>query len=593
MFTDIKKNLKVKFGNYDVNFISDLSVHFSAEQIGIRTIKTKYIATISHNELSDTKVLSDYYLFVLEGKVIDYVEKLQAKYFKYVEKERVVQTQLSAEKASNEAKERLVEFESILSHTLKINDAVNWEFLKDFREFSVENPMKSLNSNIDKVSKPQLLPRKPSEDDYKPNFNFFDYIIPALKNKKIIKANSDLESAIENWEELKIKIQKEEDAYKNEIKELNSKFLNLEKEWETERENYYKEQAKVNLDIEELKNKYESGDDTAVEEYCNIVLNTSYYPDGIPQTFSLIYNPTNKLLVIDYDLPSIDCIPKIKEVKFISKEVRELQLSESDRLSLYESTLYRICLRTIHEIFEADTFTHIETVCFNGWVNALDKAKGNLVNSCIMSIQTEKDEFMAINLSKIDEKACFKSLKGVGSSKLSGMSAVQPIIKIDRNDKRIIEHYDVADGINESTNLASMDWEDFENLIREVFEREFQSNGGEVKVTQASRDGGVDAIAFDPDPIRGGKIVIQAKRYTNTVGVSAVRDLYGTVNHEGATKGILVTTADYGPDAYTFAKGKPLTLLNGGNLLYLLEKHGFKAKIDILEAKQNNLNKEK
>jgi restriction system protein len=140
--------------------------------------------------------------------------------------------------------------------------------------------------------------------------------------------------------------------------------------------------------------------------------------------------------------------------------------------------------------------------------------------------------------------------------------------------------------IDSSTNLASMDWEDFEHLIREVFANEFNSNGGEVKVTQASKDGGVDAIAFDPDPIRGGKIVIQAKRYTNTVGVSAVRDLFGTVMNEGATKGILVTTADYGPDAYEFAKGKPITLMSGANLLYLLEKHGFKAKIDIKEAKQ-------
>ena len=130
-----------------------------------------------------------------------------------------------------------------------------------------------------------------------------------------------------------------------------------------------------------------------------------------------------------------------------------------------------------------------------------------------------------------------------------------------------------------------MDWEDFEHLIREIFEAEFRTNGGEVKVTQASRDGGVDAIAFDPDPIRGGKIIIQAKRYTNTVGVSSVRDLFGTVMSEGATKGILVTTSDYGPDAHAFAKGKPLTLLNGANLLYLLEKHGHKARIDIQEAK--------
>jgi restriction endonuclease len=95
-----------------------------------------------------------------------------------------------------------------------------------------------------------------------------------------------------------------------------------------------------------------------------------------------------------------------------------------------------------------------------------------------------------------------------------------------------------------------------------------------------------DFKPFDPDPIRGGKIVIQAKRYTNTVGVSAVRDLYGTVLNEGATKGILVTTADYGPDAYEFAKGKPLTLLSGSNLLQLLEKHGHKAKIDLREAKR-------
>ena len=95
-------------------------------------------------------------------------------------------------------------------------------------------------------------------------------------------------------------------------------------------------------------------------------------------------------------------------------------------------------------------------------------------------------------------------------------------------------------------------------------------------------------MAFDPDPIRGGKIVIQSKRYTNVVGVSAVRDLYGTVMNEGATKGILVTTSHYGNDAYEFAKGKPITLLDGNNLLSLLEKHGYNARIDIIEAKQLN-----
>ncbi len=56
--------------------------------------------------------------------------------------------------------------------------------------------------------------------------------------------------------------------------------------------------------------------------------------------------------------------------------------------------------------------------------------------------------------------------------------------------------------------------------------------------------------------------------------------------NEGATKGIIVTTSDYGPDAYEFARNKPITLINCGNLLYLLQNHGNKAKINLKEAKE-------
>ena len=56
--------------------------------------------------------------------------------------------------------------------------------------------------------------------------------------------------------------------------------------------------------------------------------------------------------------------------------------------------------------------------------------------------------------------------------------------------------------------------------------------------------------------------------------------------NEGANKGTLVTTADYGPDAYAFAAGKPLTLLSGANLLHLLGQHGVRARIDLAEARQ-------
>lgn len=319
-----------------------------------------------------------------------------------------------------------------------------------------------------------------------------------------------------------------------------------------------------------------------------MVLSRSKYPDYFPQSFELDYKIETKILVIDYQLPSVDDIPTIKEVKYIQSknEFSEKHISDTQRNKLYDELLYQITLRTLHEIFESDKINAIHTIGFNGYVHALNPATGKSQDVCVLSLQASKAEFEQINLAKVDPKTCFKSLKGVGSSKLYSYVPIPPVLQMDKEDKRFVPSYDVTSSMQEGDNLATMPWEDFEHLIREIFEKEFSVVGGEVKVTQASRDGGVDAVVFDPDPIRGGKIVIQAKRYNNTVGVSAVRDLFGTVINEGANKGILVTTSDYGPDAHEFARGKPLVLLTGSNLLHLLEKHGHKARIALHEAKR-------
>lgn len=375
--------------------------------------------------------------------------------------------------------------------------------------------------------------------------------------------------------------------YEKKLEDIKSENLSDISKWEKSKDAFLKNQNIENAKIDKLRTDYNKLDSNAILEYCELVLNNSEYPDSFPKGFELEYNPDTKILIVEYSLPAIEQLPTLNEVKFIKNELKEYYISENQLLKIFDNTMYNITLRSIHELFEADVINAIEAISFNGWVNSLNKATGKRDNNCILSIQVKKREFIEIKLENVDAKTCFKNFKGVGSSKLSGLTPIQPILQINRTDKRFTSHYDVADSMDNSTNLASMDWEDFEHLIREVFAKEFSSNGGEVRVTQASRDGGVDAIAFDPDPIRGGKIVIQAKRYTNTVGVSSVRDLYGTVMNEGAIKGILVTTADYGPDAYEFVKGKPLTLMNGANLLYLLEKHGHHARIDIKEAKRS------
>lgn len=319
------------------------------------------------------------------------------------------------------------------------------------------------------------------------------------------------------------------------------------------------------------------------EKICSALESSNYGIDFRKEIESI---KEKDMLVVNYELPNMSNFSEVKEYKYIasSKEIRTKTYTESYIAKRYENVLYSITLRSLYEIFSIDTENEINGVTFNGFVTQVNPATGITERKCILSIQVDKEKFSQLNLSQVEPKACFKALKGVSAAKLVDISPITPILTFNKKDRRFVEGKVVE--VNQGTNLAAMHWEDFEHLVRELFEMEFARNGGEVRVTQASRDGGVDAIVFDPDPLRGGKIVIQAKRYTNTVGVSAVRDLYGTVINEGANTGILITTSDYGHDSYEFAKDKPLKLLNGGHLLALLQKNGRKAHINIEEAKK-------
>jgi restriction system protein len=497
---------------------------------------------------------------------------------------------LEAQFRSVEAKKELDRLCQILHQTLIVNDVIDWEKLKEASPFPEPKP--SLAPTPPKPT-PTEYSVEPKEtwQVYKPQFSILDHLMPSRKEKEIARRTARFKADHSEWEKEKSAIdtenEKQEKEYQLLLQQAAIHHKKLVEQWEQRSRKYADEQAAANAALNALKDSYLNNHPDAIIEYCSMVLSASEYPDNFPKEFNLEYLAESKTLLIDYSLPAPEHIPTLKEVKYIQarKEFVEQHITTAQHAKLYDDVLYQIILRTVHEVLEADVTKAIEAIVCNGWVCSIDRSTGREVNPCVMSLQVIRDEFLEINLENIDPKSCFKALKGVGSSKLHSLAAIAPILQMKKFDRRFVASYDVAHELDDSYNLATMDWEDFEHLTRELFEKEFSSNGSEVKVTQASRDGGVDAVVFNPDPIHGGKIVIQAKRYTNTVGVSAVRDLYGTVMNEGANKGILVTTSDFGPDAYSFANGKPLTLLNGANLLYLLEKHGHKTRIDLREAK--------
>ena len=544
----------------------------------------------------------------------------------------------------NEAKAEIDALKNILSFALGTSSVIDWDQFVDKGKFEELPPKLELPSTPEKrippvKPTPERVPEKPAfaadypeppdegASKYRPVLGLLDRIVPSYKAKKVAEAKALFQKdheewlaecenvyarEVEKWESMKSAIETRNAAqisdweravertktentdliswWEKNCVQARAKHSEALTKWEQRKEKFYKEQTEQNEAVQLRLESYNSLEQEAIADYCDAVLSNSVYPDYFPKEWDIHYNADANTILVEYALPAPESLPTLKEVQYIQSkdDYKESYISDKERDAIYDSLIYQMTLRTIHELFESDKVGALEAVAFNGIVTSLDKTTGHDATACILSILVRKEPFREINLRSIDPKACFKKLKGVAASSLVGLTAVSPIMMLDKNDRRFTAAYGVTEHIDEGTNLATMDWEDFEHLIREIFEQEFASGGGEVKVTQASRDGGVDAVAFDPDPIRGGKIVIQAKRYANTVGVSAVRDLYGTVMNEGAIKGLLVTTADYGPDAYEFANGKPLTLLNGSNLLHLLEKHGRKARINLNEAKQEN-----
>lgn len=214
-------------------------------------------------------------------------------------------------------------------------------------------------------------------------------------------------------------------------------------------------------------------------------------------------------------------------------------------------------------------------ICFNGYIHTVDPATGQDIQPHLISVRTTREKFQQIDLRRIDKAVCLKNLGAQVSRRPEEAQPVKPIIEFKMADARFVDQTDLVSGLASAKNLMELTPFEFEQLVANLFGQ----MGLESKLTRSSRDGGVDCVAFDRRPVLGGKVVIQAKRYRHTVGVSAVRDLYGTMMNEGANKGILVSTSGYGPDAFDFAKDKPIELIDGGNLLYLLQEIGFEARI--------------
>lgn len=95
--------------------------------------------------------------------------------------------------------------------------------------------------------------------------------------------------------------------------------------------------------------------------------------------------------------------------------------------------------------------------------------------------------------------------------------------------------------------LYSIQPREFEEMVCELFEKK----GYKVKLTKQTHDGGKDIIILNESMLGDFIFYVECKRFSKNrpVDVSLVRELYGVVDADQATAGIMVTTSYYTKEA--------------------------------------------
>ncbi len=114
-------------------------------------------------------------------------------------------------------------------------------------------------------------------------------------------------------------------------------------------------------------------------------------------------------------------------------------------------------------------------------------------------------------------------------------------------------------------NLLELSPHAFEILVAKLF----RAYGHQAEVAGGTSDHGVDIFV---DNNHGEKWIVQCKRYRGSVGEPVLRDLFGTLQHEGAHRAYLMTTGSFTRQAVDWAEGKPIILYDGEGLVKLIRR---------------------
>ena len=336
-----------------------------------------------------------------------------------------------AEERTAEAQAALNELRGVLAAALRVDSRVDWAAMMQ-PPFSQPRPKE----------RPFVpLPPEPmfNPNEWRQRKGLVTALVPFLAKRAEATARTEFDAAHAKWHERTVATTAtNETIYSENLRDF--------EDWQRRAAAYEEARMKHNASVEQARGAYQSLNPDAILDYCDSVLSRSQYADCFPKEFELDYRGPAKTLVVEYQVPAPDNLPRLESVKFsrTKGDFIEAELTKRELEQLYSDVIFQLTIRTVHELFEADVVRALDTVIFNGNVRALNAGTGHQEDRCILSVRAGRAALEAINLRHIEPRACFESLGGVAGAKMLDCGAVKPLGVIDRSEERFASAQDVS-----------------------------------------------------------------------------------------------------------------------------------------------------
>jgi restriction system protein len=176
---------------------------------------------------------------------------------------------------------------------------------------------------------------------------------------------------------------------------------------------------------------YRAGNPAGIAAHVESVLATIRVPRCINPKATAAYSPDARQLVVEYELPVVDVVPKAKSYRYVkSREtVVETARPASQVKALYASTIAQLTLLSLAAILKLDSERHIDVVVFNGVVETQDPGSGQPIRPCLIAVRVTRDTLAEINLENVDPSACLEQLSAAVSRNPTRFVPVPPLLE--------------------------------------------------------------------------------------------------------------------------------------------------------------------